>query len=96
VQLVACIASDPYISFPTNFTISVCTMFLSECYKLQVIQNQDLVGIFYLTGLVSGCGICGGQSSTGARILRFPQPIIPPIGHLHLHAAALVAGTVGQ
>jgi hypothetical protein len=30
----------------------------------------------------AACGVCGGQSSTGAgflRVLRFPQPIIPPI-----------------
>jgi hypothetical protein len=30
----------------------------------------------------AACGVCGGQSSTGAgflRVLRFPLPIIPPI-----------------
>jgi hypothetical protein len=30
----------------------------------------------------AACGVCGGQSVTGAgflRILRFPMPIIPPI-----------------
>jgi hypothetical protein len=29
----------------------------------------------------AACGVCGGQSSTGAgflRVLRFPLPIIPP------------------
>jgi hypothetical protein len=33
----------------------------------------------------AGCGICGGQSGTGAgflRVLRFPMPIIPPISPL--------------
>jgi hypothetical protein len=30
----------------------------------------------------AACGVCGGQSGTGAgflRVLRFPLPIIPPI-----------------
>jgi hypothetical protein len=30
----------------------------------------------------AACGVCGGQSGTGAgflRVLRFPVPIIPPI-----------------
>jgi hypothetical protein len=30
----------------------------------------------------ASCGVCGGQSGTGAdflRVLRFPLPIIPPI-----------------
>jgi hypothetical protein len=30
----------------------------------------------------AACGVCGGQSDTGAsflRVLRFPLPIIPPI-----------------
>jgi hypothetical protein len=30
----------------------------------------------------TACGVCGGQSGTGAgflRVLRFPLPIIPPI-----------------
>jgi hypothetical protein len=30
----------------------------------------------------AGCGVCGGQSGTGAgflRVFRFPLPIIPPI-----------------
>jgi hypothetical protein len=33
----------------------------------------------------AACGICGGQSGTGAgfiRVLRFPLPIIPPISPL--------------
>jgi hypothetical protein len=32
--------------------------------------------------LRAACGVCGGQSGTGAgflRVLRFPLPIIPPI-----------------
>jgi hypothetical protein len=32
--------------------------------------------------LRAACGVCGGQSVTGAdflRVLRFPLPIIPPI-----------------
>jgi hypothetical protein len=33
----------------------------------------------------AGCGVCGGQSGTGAgflRVFRFPLPIIPPISPL--------------
>jgi hypothetical protein len=33
----------------------------------------------------AACGVCGGQSGTGAgflRVLRFPLPIIPPISPL--------------
>jgi hypothetical protein len=33
----------------------------------------------------AACGVCGGQSGTGAgflRVLRFPPPIIPPISPL--------------
>jgi hypothetical protein len=33
----------------------------------------------------AACGVCGGQSRTGAgflRVLRFPLPIIPPISPL--------------
>jgi hypothetical protein len=36
----------------------------------------------------AACGVCGGQSSTGAgflRVLWFPLPIIPPTSHHHNH-----------
>jgi hypothetical protein len=36
----------------------------------------------------AACGVCSGQSGTGAgflRVLRFPLPIIPPILHHHNH-----------
>jgi hypothetical protein len=36
-------------------------------------------------GVQAACGVCGGQSGTGAgflRVLRFPLPIIPPISPL--------------
>jgi hypothetical protein len=44
------------------------------------------------------CGICGGQSDTGAgfrRVLRFPLSVrIPPL--LHSHRLSFGAGTIGQ
>jgi hypothetical protein len=47
--------------------------------------------------LRAACGVCGGQSGTGAgflRVLRFPLPIIiPPISPLSLSPGA---GTIGQ
>jgi hypothetical protein len=47
---------------------------------------------------VTSCGICGGQSGTGAgflRVLRFPLPILI---HrlLHTHHLSSGAGTIGQ
>jgi hypothetical protein len=36
----------------------------------------------------AACGVCDGQSGTGAgflRVLRFPLPIIPPFLHYHNH-----------
>jgi hypothetical protein len=35
--------------------------------------------------VLAACGVCGGQSDTGAgflRVLRFPLPLIPPISPL--------------
>jgi hypothetical protein len=43
----------------------------------------------------AACGVCGGQSSTGAgflRVLRFPLPIIPPISPSSYSPGA---GTIG-
>jgi hypothetical protein len=49
--------------------------------------------------LVRSCGICGGQSGTGAgflRVLRFHLPIhIPPIA-VQSSRVSSEAGTVGQ
>jgi hypothetical protein len=46
---------------------------------------------------VRSCGICGGQSGSGAgffRVLRFPLPIlIPPTAP---HSSYMVIGTIGQ
>jgi hypothetical protein len=42
----------------------------------------------------AACGVCGGQSGTGAGfliVLRFPLPIIPPISP----SSSLGAGTMG-
>jgi hypothetical protein len=48
---------------------------------------------------VRSCGICGGQSGTGAgflRVRRFPLPfLIPPMLHIHHHLSS-GTGTIGQ
>jgi hypothetical protein len=44
----------------------------------------------------AACGVCGGQSGTGAgflRVLRFPLPIIPPISPSSYSPGA---GTIGH
>jgi hypothetical protein len=44
----------------------------------------------------AACGVCGGQSGTGAgflRVRRFPLPIIPPISPSSYSPGA---GTIGQ
>jgi hypothetical protein len=46
---------------------------------------------------VRSCGICGGQSGTGAgflRVLRFPLPIIPPTAPYS--SSIIRADTIGQ
>jgi hypothetical protein len=45
------------------------------------------------------CGICGGQSGTGAgflRVLRFPLPIPIPLTAPHSSSSSFDAGTIGQ
>jgi hypothetical protein len=81
--------------------ISFCSQWLLSCaVKLQVVQEENpasdhklrvlsgraIAQAAWVRAQVRSCGICGGQSGTGARflpVLRFPLPIlIPPTAPL--------------
>jgi hypothetical protein len=59
--------------------------------------NGNRSHIFTYIRTVRSCGICGGQSDTGAgfiRVLRFPLPILIP--QTTPYSSSSGAGTVGQ
>jgi hypothetical protein len=67
----------------TNFKTLTHTI-VSEVYKGRAVAQA--VSRWLPTAarvrVRAACGVCGGQSGTGAgflRLLRFPLPIIPPI-----------------
>jgi hypothetical protein len=66
---------DKYIFKPLKSILLVTLVKYSECANKFV----------YIFNINVACGVCGGQSGTGAgflRVLRFPLPNIPPISSL--------------
>jgi hypothetical protein len=65
----------------------------------QAVSRRLTTAATWVRARVRSCGICGGQSGTGAgflRVLRFPLPIrIPPNAPQSLSSSS-GAGTIGQ
>jgi hypothetical protein len=74
--------------------VEIVTLFYIRAIA-QVVSRRFPTAAARVRAWVRSCGICGGQSGTGAgflRVLRFPLPIlIPPVAHL-----SSWAGTIGQ
>jgi hypothetical protein len=77
-----------YLRFKTLYSRrqNLDTSFLIKMFKngLAVAQavSRWLPTAVARVRVQAACGVCGGQSGTGAgflRVLRFPLPIIPPI-----------------
>jgi hypothetical protein len=73
--------SDKILVFITQFFIN---LFVKYCLGRAVAQavSHWLPTEAGRVRIRAACGVCGGQSGTGAgflRVLPFPLPIIPPI-----------------